>query len=256
MAPTTRSAAVRGNSGVIEKQSTRIVKKKPQPRKTKVQNDMVEKEVSIENNVNDPNLEPVKNVAKRKQQSEDTRVKKTKLENYRNEEAESSREVKCIYEFKVKDIDGNEVSLDKYKGHVCIIVNVASRCGHTKSNYEQLVELYEKYAKSNNLRILAFPCNQFGSQESGTCEKIKAFAEKKGVKFDMFDKINVNGKNASPLWIFLKDKLPEVTSGKTTGKDIKWNFTKFIVNKEGIPVERYASSTKPLTLVESLQKLW
>lgn len=156
-----------------------------------------------------------------------------------------------IYEFSAKTIKGEEVSLEKYKGHVCIIVNVASRCGHTKSNYEQFVELYDKYAEEKGLRILAFPCNQFGGQEPGDSEKIYKFAETRNVKFDMFEKIKVNGKDAHPLWKFLKEKLPS-----PKGKDIKWNFTKFIINDEGVPVERHASAVKPLTLLESLQKLW
>lgn len=156
-----------------------------------------------------------------------------------------------IYEFSANDINGEAVSLEKYKGHVCIIVNVASRCGHTKSNYEQFVELYDKYAESKGLRILAFPCNQFGTQEPGDSEKIRCFAEKKGVKFDMFEKINVNGPKAHPLWIYLREKIPG-----PKGKAIKWNFTKFIVNDEGEPVERFASSTKPLKLIETLEKYW
>ncbi|XP_045476139.1 probable phospholipid hydroperoxide glutathione peroxidase [Harmonia axyridis] len=233
MAPTTRSSSKPKSETVIEKKSPKTVKKasktkKPADKKP-VKEDITPKEVDVEmENGTEPEVT----------------------------EEESKITADSIYEFTVKDIDGNEISLEKYRGNVCIIVNVASRCGHTKSNYEQFVELHDKYAESKGLRILAFPCNQFGSQESGTCEKIKAFADNKGVKFDMFDKINVNGKNASPLWQFLKEKLSEVTSGKATGKDIKWNFTKFIVNKDGVPVERYASSTKPLTLVESLEKLW
>lgn len=156
-----------------------------------------------------------------------------------------------IYEFTANDINGEPVSLEKYKGHVCIIVNVASRCGYTKNNYEQLVELYEKYADSKGLRILAFPCNQFGGQEPGDSEKIKEFVEKKGVKFDMFEKVKVNGPNAHPLWMYLKEKLPG-----DKGKAIKWNFTKFIINEEGEPVKRFASSTAPSKLVDSLAKYW
>ncbi|KAK9887891.1 hypothetical protein WA026_000195 [Henosepilachna vigintioctopunctata] len=233
MAPTTRSGVKPKTE--VEKKSPKIVKKKP-----KTDKKVTEKKT------------PTKN-GKAKEDKKAEKVEE-KVEDVEIEESPNT--AKSIYEFTVKDIDGNEVSLDKYKGHVCIIVNVASKCTHTQSNYEQFVELYDKYADSKGLRILAFPCNQFSSQESGSCEKIKSFAETKGVKFDMFDKINVNGKKADPLWAFLKDTLPEVTCGRATGKDIKWNFTKFIINKEGIPVERYASSTKPLTLVDSLVKLW
>lgn len=156
-----------------------------------------------------------------------------------------------IYEFTVKNLEGEDVCLEKYKGHVCIIVNVASRCGYTKSNYEQLVELHEKYFDEKGLRILAFPCNQFGKQEPGDAEKIRKFAESRNVKFDMFGKINVNGKEAHPLWKFLKEKVPS-----PKGKAIKWNFTKFIINDEGVPVERHLSGVKPLALVDSLQKIW
>ncbi|KAJ8306615.1 hypothetical protein KUTeg_017160 [Tegillarca granosa] len=113
---------------------------------------------------------------------------------------------KSIHEFSVLDIDGNEVSLDKYKGHVVLILQA----------------LHAQYAESNGLRILAFPCNQFGSQEPGTNEEIKKFAtEKYGVQFDMFSKINVNGSNADPLYNFLKLK-----QRGTFGDFIKWNFTK------------------------------
>ncbi|RZC00577.1 phospholipid hydroperoxide glutathione peroxidase, partial [Asbolus verrucosus] len=152
-----------------------------------------------------------------------------------------------IYEFNVNNIKDEEVSLEKYRGNVCIIVNVASKCGHTKSNYEQFVELHEKYAEEKGLRILAFPCNQFGGQEPGDSEKICKFAESRNVKFDMFKKIKVNGKDAHPLWKFLKEKIPGAK-----GKEIKWNFTKFIINDEGIPVERHQSSVKPLTLLFSV----
>ncbi|KAL3273856.1 hypothetical protein HHI36_015282 [Cryptolaemus montrouzieri] len=147
MAPTTRSGNKPKSATLIDKKSPKITKKKSQVNKKAVTtNGKVKK------------IEKPKNVANAESVSDGT-----------------------IYDYTVKDIDGNEVSLDKYKGHVCIIVNVASRCGHTKSNYEQFVELHEKYSNSKGLKILAFPCNQFGSQESGTCEKIKAFAEGKGL---------------------------------------------------------------------------
>lgn len=148
---------------------------------------------------------------------------------------------KSIHEFSVLDIDGNEVSLDKYKGHVVLIVNVASKWGFTDKNYKQLQALHAQYAESNGLRILAFPCNQFGSQEPGTNEEIKKFAtEKYGVQFDMFSKINVNGSNADPLYNFLKLK-----QRGTFGDFIKWNFTKFLCDKDGVPVKRYAPNTEP-----------
>jgi len=154
-----------------------------------------------------------------------------------------------IYEFQAKDIDGNEVSMEKYKGHVCIIVNVASKWGKTDVNYRQLVELYSKYSEANGLRILGFPCNQFGGQEPGTEQEIKEFVSKYNVTFDMFSKINVNGGDAHPLFAFLK--------AKQTGflvNAIKWNFTKFVVDKEGVPVFRSAPTDDPIPKVEEAIK--
>ncbi|XP_072932558.1 uncharacterized protein [Epargyreus clarus] len=156
-----------------------------------------------------------------------------------------------IYEFSVKNIKGEDVKLDAYKGHVCIIVNVASKCGLTANNYKQLNELYDQYAESKGLRILAFPCNQFAGQEPGDAEQIQCFIADRKVKFDLFEKIDVNGDSAHPLWKFLKYK-----QGGTLGSFIKWNFTKFIVDKEGVPVERHGPNTDPLDLVKSLEKYW
>lgn len=108
------------------------------------------------------------------------------------------------------------------------------------------------YAESKGLRILAFPCNQFGGQEPGTNEEIKAFAtEKYGVQFDMFAKIDVNGKKADPLYNFLKKK-----QGGTLGDFIKWNFSKFLVNKEGVPVKRYAPNDEPNKVAKDFDKYW
>ncbi|XP_013192978.2 uncharacterized protein LOC106136861 [Amyelois transitella] len=156
-----------------------------------------------------------------------------------------------IHEFTVKNIKGEDVKLDIYKGHVCIIVNVASQCGLTANNYKQLNELYDQYAESKGLRILAFPCNQFAGQEPGNPEEIVCFMSERKVKFDMYEKIDVNGDNASPLWKFLKHK-----QGGTLGNFIKWNFTKFIVDKNGVPVERHGPNVDPLDLVKSLEKYW
>lgn len=149
-----------------------------------------------------------------------------------------------IYGFSAVDIDGNEVSMEKYRGHPCIIANVASKWGLTSVNYTELVKLHEKY-EADGLRILAFPCNQFGGQEPGTEEDIKKFAEGFGVKFDMFSKIKVNGDDAHPLWKFLKSK-----QGGTLGNFVKWNFTKFLVDKEGNPVARYSPQTNPTPAIE------
>ena len=169
-----------------------------------------------------------------------------------SKEAVDWKNAKSIYEFTANNLQGEPISLEKYKGHVCIIVNVASRCGHTKSNYEQLVKLYDDYSESEGLRILAFPCNQFGGQEPGNSEKICKFIETRNVTFDIFEKINVNGPKAHPLWNYLKEKI----SAEKTGKAIKWNFTKFIIDENGIPVKRYTSATKPLTMVKDLKKYW
>ncbi|CAG9762371.1 unnamed protein product [Ceutorhynchus assimilis] len=152
---------------------------------------------------------------------------------------ENPKAAKSIYEFTVKDIKGNDVSLEKYRGHVCIIVNVASACGLTNSNYADLNELYTKY-EDKGLKILAFPCNQFGHQESGSNDQICEFVSKKNVKFDLFDKVNVNGADAHPLWVYLKSK-----QGGTLGSFIKWNFTKFVVDKEGQVVERHSPTSSP-----------
>ncbi|CAG9122211.1 unnamed protein product [Plutella xylostella] len=156
-----------------------------------------------------------------------------------------------VYDFTVKDINGNDVKLDKYKGHVLIIVNVASQCGLTSTNYQELNALYDKYAKSRGLRILAFPCNQFLGQEPGTAKDILTFTKDRGVKFDLFEKVDVNGDTAHPLWKFLKQ-----TQSGTFGDFIKWNFSKFIVDKNGVPVERLAPNVNPSELEPLLAKYW
>lgn len=153
-----------------------------------------------------------------------------------------------VHDFTVKDIYGKPVRLNKYKGKVLIIVNVASQCGLTETNYKELNLLNEKYY-DRGLRILAFPCNQFNSQEPGSAEEILNFIKEKKVTFDLFEKIEVNGENANPLWKFLKNKV----SG-TLGDFIKWNFSKFIVDKNGIPVERFGPTVNPLDLEPYLQK--
>ena len=143
-----------------------------------------------------------------------------------------------IGEFKVKDINLNEVKLSDYKGKVLLIVNVASKCGFT-SQYAALQKVYEKY-KDQGFKILGFPSNDFGSQEPGTNEEIKSFCSLNyGVTFPMFDKVHVKGKNQEPLFSLLTDN-------PVTGKSsIKWNFEKFIIDKEGNVVDRFRSATKP-----------
>ncbi|XP_058445224.1 uncharacterized protein LOC131426477 isoform X2 [Malaya genurostris] len=156
-----------------------------------------------------------------------------------------------VYDFSPMDIDGNVVDLngDRYRGHVLIIVNVASKCGYTDGHYAELNQLLEEYGESKGLRILAFPSDQF-HQEPGSNAEIKRFArEKKGAKFDLFSKIYVNGDETHPLWKFLKQQ-----QGGTLIDAIKWNFTKFIVDKQGHPVERHGPQTSPLELRKNLEK--
>ena len=150
-----------------------------------------------------------------------------------------------IYDFNVKTIEGEEISMSKYKGKVLLIVNVASKCGFT-SQYEGLEKLFEKY-KDKDFMVLGFPSNQFANQEPESNEKIKEFCSLTyDVKFDMFSKIDVNGEKESPLYTFLKNSQKGILG--TT--DIKWNFTKFLVDKNGNIINRYGSSTTP----ESIEK--
>lgn len=153
-----------------------------------------------------------------------------------------------IYNFTVKDLRGNEIQLEEYKGYVLLIVNVASYCSLTDTNYRQLNELHVKYA-DRGLRILAFPCNQFGGQEPGTPEDIFKFAKIRGVNFDVMEKVDVNGVNTHPLWQFLKN-----SKNGLMGDFIKWNFSKFLVDRNGIPVERFGPTVKPLELETHLVK--
>lgn len=165
---------------------------------------------------------------------------------------ENWKDACSIYDFVAEDITGTNVSLRKYAGHVVMIVNVASRCGFTDTNYRQLQELHDKYASHDPpLSILAFPCNQFGSQEPGSNAEIADFCKSTyNVNFDMFGKVAVNGDNAHPLWKFLK-----LRQGGTLGDSIKWNFTKFLVNKAGQPVGRYSPTTEPNAIEQDIKKL-
>uniref|UniRef100_A0A0B7AXW9 Glutathione peroxidase n=1 Tax=Arion vulgaris TaxID=1028688 RepID=A0A0B7AXW9_9EUPU len=160
------------------------------------------------------------------------------------------KDAKSIYEFSALDIDGNNVSLEKYRGKICIIVNVACKCGFTNKNYKQLQAFHEKYA-DKGLAILAFPSNEFAGQEPESNENIKKFVQDSfGVKFDLFSKIEVNGKNAHPLYNYLKNE-----QKGTLGNFIKWNFSKFLINREGKPVNRYAPSTDPNSFEKDIEKL-
>ncbi|XP_076947381.1 putative glutathione peroxidase 8 [Bidens hawaiensis] len=155
-----------------------------------------------------------------------------------------------IYDVTVKDANGNNVDLGIYKGKVLLVVNVASKCGLTSSNYTELNQLYAKY-KDKGLEILAFPCNQFGDEEPGNNEQILEFVcTRFKSEFPVFDKIEVNGENAAPVYKFLK-------SGKRGifRDDVQWNFAKFLVGKDGQPVGRYYPTTSPLTVERDVQKL-
>lgn len=154
-----------------------------------------------------------------------------------------------FYDYKVKNISGEDVSMSEYKGKVVLIVNTASKCGFTKQ-YEGLEELYEKY-KDQGFVILGFPCNQFGSQEPGDNEEIKNFCTSTfSVTFPMMSKIDVNGNDADPLYKFLKKE-----KGGILGDDIKWNFTKFLIDREGNVVDRFASQKTPKALEKEVEKL-
>ncbi|XP_018325216.1 probable phospholipid hydroperoxide glutathione peroxidase [Agrilus planipennis] len=166
-------------------------------------------------------------------------------------EGENWKNAQSVYEFVVNNIKGEPVSLEKYRGNVLIIVNVASRCGYTANHYKELNELYEKFSESKGLKILAFPCNQFAHQEPGGSDEICQFASSKNVKFDLFEKIDVNGANAHPLWKYLKEK-----QGGILGNFIKWNFTKFVVDRNGQPVERFGPNVSPLQMLQALEKYW
>ena len=144
-----------------------------------------------------------------------------------------------IYDFKVKDNKGNMVELSKFKGKVLLIVNTATGCGFTPQ-YDGLQNLYEKY-KDKGFEILDFPCNQFGNQAPGSEEEIASFCDARfGITFKQFAKIDVNGENEEPLYNFLKSQ-----KGGLLGNNVKWNFTKFLVDKNGKVVKRFASTVTP-----------
>lgn len=151
----------------------------------------------------------------------------------------SEQIAETLYGFSATDIKGKDVSLQVYAGKVLLIVNVASKCGHTPQ-YAELEALYKKY-KAKGLVVLGFPCNQFGGQEPGTEQAIADFCKLNyGVTFPMFAKVKVNSKDAHPLFKWLKTKAP----GLLGTEAVKWNFTKFLVDSSGEKVTRYASKTK------------
>lgn len=154
-----------------------------------------------------------------------------------------------IYDFNAKTSSGEEVSLSKYKGKVLIIANTASKCGFTPQ-YKDLEDLYKKFG-NENFEILAFPCNQFLGQEPGSNEDIQNFCSiNYGVTFPVFAKIDVNGENADPIFKFLRKN-----SSGILGDNIKWNFTKFIIDSEGNIVDRYAPTTSPKKLEKTIENL-
>lgn len=154
-----------------------------------------------------------------------------------------------IYSINVKRASGDEVSLSQYKGKVLLIVNTATGCGFTPQ-YEGLQKLYEKY-KDQGLEILDFPCNQFGNQAPGSTEEIGNFcALNFGTTFELFEKIDVNGPEASPLFVYLKEQKKGLLSSK-----IKWNFTKFLVDREGQVVRRFAPTDEPEKIEQHVAEL-
>lgn len=157
---------------------------------------------------------------------------------------------KSIYDFKANSLTGKEVALKEYEGKTIVVVNTASKCGLTPQ-YEGLEKLYQAY-REKDLVILGFPCNQFGSQEKGSSDDIKEFCQiNYGVSFPMFEKIEVNGREAHPIYKYLKSKL----RGGLFGSSIKWNFTKFVIDKTGKPVKRFAPMVKPEKMESYLKKI-
>ena len=155
-----------------------------------------------------------------------------------------------VYDYKVKDINGKEVAMSDFKDKVLLIVNVASNCGFTPQ-YKGLQDLYEKYSK-DGFEVLAFPCNQFGSQEKGSEQDIKEFCTNNyAVTFPIFSKVEINGKKAEPLFKFLKQQI----KGFMGTESVKWNFSKFLVNKNGQVVKRYGSLDFPENLESEIKVL-
>ncbi|MDT2047257.1 glutathione peroxidase [Priestia flexa] len=155
-----------------------------------------------------------------------------------------------VYEYSAKTIKGEEVSLSQYEDKVLVIVNTASKCGFTPQ-YKELQALYEEM-KDQGVEVLGFPCNQFGGQEPGSANDIEQFCELNyGVSFPMFDKVDVKGEHAHPLFTYLAEEAPGVFGSKT----IKWNFTKFLVNRQGEVIKRYAPQTAPKDINKDIEEL-
>lgn len=159
-------------------------------------------------------------------------------------------EQKTVYSFQAKGLNGEEVPLQKFQGKALLIVNVASKCGFTPQ-YKGLEEIYRKY-KDKGFEVLGFPCNQFGAQEPGDADEIKNFCSLTyDVSFPMFAKVDVNGDDAHPLYKFLKKE----EKGILGTEAIKWNFTKFLVDKNGNVVDRFAPQAKPEDLAKDIEKV-
>ena len=154
-----------------------------------------------------------------------------------------------FYDFKARKMNGQEVSMEAYKGKILVVVNTASKCGLTPQ-FKELEELYQEY-KSKGVEILGFPCNQFAKQDSGSNEEIHEFCQLNyGVSFNMFEKIDVNGNNAHPLYKYLKNEAKGLF-----GKGIKWNFTKFLIDANGNVIKRYAPTVSPSKIKYDIEKL-
>ena len=154
-----------------------------------------------------------------------------------------------LHDFTVTTLDGQERSLADYAGKAVLVVNTASKCGLTPQ-YEGLENLWREYGEENFV-VLGFPCNQFGGQEPGDSEEIGAFCERNyGVSFPMFEKVDVNGENAHPLYDWLREE-----KGGVLGDGIKWNFTKFLVGPDGEVVKRFGPTTKPEKVAEHIEKV-
>ena len=155
-----------------------------------------------------------------------------------------------VYEFTAKSLDGKDIDMAQYKGDVLLIVNTASQCGFT-GQYSGLEQLHKDYA-GKGLKVLGFPCNQFGAQEPGDASEIGAFCQKNyGVDFQMFEKIDVNGKDAHPLYKYLTSSAPGVLGTE----NIKWNFTKFLVGRDGKVFKRYAPQVEPKEMAKDIEQL-
>lgn len=154
-----------------------------------------------------------------------------------------------FYDFEAVKMNKQLVSMDEYKGKVVLVVNTASKCGLTPQ-FKDLEALYKEY-KEKGFEILGFPCNQFANQDSGSNDEINSFCQiNYGVTFNMFEKIDVNGSNAHPLYNYLKEQTKSIL-----GKEIKWNFTKFLIDSEGNVVKRYAPTVSPLKIKKDIEKL-